>query len=225
MLIQLNNISKSYGTPGKPDHQIVLDQLSLDVDAGDTIAILGPSGSGKSTLLNILGTLDRPDSGTYHYRDRDIMRYTNGELDRFRNQEIGFVFQFHHLLPQCNLLENVLIPTLVDRSGREEKRDYAEFLLEQTGLADHRHKLPGQLSGGECQRAAVVRAMINRPSLVLADEPTGALDSRNVGRMSELFLRLNENEKVTLVLVTHSRTLAGEMQKVLEIADGKLEKL
>jgi lipoprotein-releasing system ATP-binding protein len=224
MLLQIKDISKSYGTPGEPSHQVVLDKLVLEVAQGDTLAILGPSGSGKSTLLNIIGTLDRPDEGTYLYKGKDITSFTNGELDVFRNREIGFVFQFHHLLPQCSLLENVLIPTLVEKKNREEKLTYAEQLLQRVGLSDHSHKLPGQLSGGECQRAAVVRAMINRPSLLLADEPTGALDSKNVGRMAELLLQLNEEERATLVLVTHSRSLAAEMGTVYEISEGKLLK-
>jgi lipoprotein-releasing system ATP-binding protein len=224
MLLKLENISKSYGNPAHTTHQVVLDNLSFSVNESDTLAILGPSGSGKSTLLNIIGTLDRPDTGTYTYNGKDITTFTDTELDLFRNREIGFVFQFHHLLPQCNLLENVLIPTLVDRSDQKEKIQYAEQLLNRVGLWEHRHKLPGQLSGGECQRAAVVRAMINRPSLILADEPTGALDRKNVDKMSELLLQLNSEEQVTLVLVTHSKSLASKMGTVYEIIEGKLQK-
>ncbi len=223
MLLQLQNISKAYGSPARTNHQVVLANLSFSVNEGDTIAILGPSGSGKSTLLNITGTLDRPDSGSYTYKGKDITTFTDAELDLFRNREIGFVFQFHHLLPQCNLIENVLIPTLVDRSDHNQKTQYAEELLKRVGLLEHRNKLPGQLSGGECQRAAVVRAMINRPSLILADEPTGALDWKNVERMSELLLQLNSEEGTTLILVTHSRALASKMSTVYEIIEGKLE--
>lgn len=224
MLLQLQGISKSYGNPAHTTRQVVLDNLTLSVNEGDTMAILGPSGSGKSTLLNIIGTLDRPDSGSYTYKNKEISTYSAGELDLFRNREIGFVFQFHHLLPQCNLLENVLIPTLVDRSGKREKLDYAEQLLNRVGLWEHRHKMPGQLSGGECQRAAVVRAMINRPSLILADEPTGALDRANVDTMAGLLLQLNNQEQVTMILVTHSRSLASKMATVYEIVEGKLQK-
>jgi ABC-type lipoprotein export system ATPase subunit len=225
MLVNLQNISKSYGNPTDATHQVVLDKLNLSASEGDRLAILGPSGSGKSTLLNILGTLDRPDTGTYNYRERDITSYTDQELDLFRNRKIGFVFQFHHLLPQCNLLENVLIPTLLEKSAKAEKMGYAEELLNRVGLWEHRHKLPGQLSGGECQRAAVVRSMINRPSLILADEPTGALDHKNVETMSELLLQLNRDEKVTLILVTHSRELASAMGTVYQISEGKLQLL
>jgi lipoprotein-releasing system ATP-binding protein len=224
MLLQLQDISKSYGNPAHTTRQVVLDNLNFSVDEGDTIAILGPSGSGKSTLLNIIGTLDRPDSGSYTYKQKEISTYSAVELDRFRNREIGFVFQFHHLLPQCNLLENVLVPTLVDTSGKKEKLDYAEQLLNRVGLWEHRHKMPGQLSGGECQRAAVVRAMINRPSLILADEPTGALDRSNVDTMAGLLLQLNNQEQVTMILVTHSRSLASKMATVYEIVEGKLQK-
>ena len=223
MLLQLKNISKSYGNPANTTHQVVLDNLSFSVNEGDTLAILGPSGSGKSTLLNIIGTLDRPDTGNYTYKEKDITTFTDSGLDLFRNREIGFVFQFHHLLPQCNLLENVLIPTLVDKTNKKEKFNYAEQLINKVGLWEHRHKLPGQLSGGECQRAAVVRAMINRPSLILADEPTGALDRKNVDKMSDLLLQLNSEQKATLVLVTHSRSLASKMETVYEIMEGKLQ--
>jgi len=223
MFLQLKNISKSYGNPANTTRQVVLDNLSFSVNEGDTLAILGPSGSGKSTLLNIIGTLDRPDTGSYTYKGKDITTFTDSGLDLFRNREIGFVFQFHHLLPQCNLLENVLIPTLVDKTNKKEKFDYAKQLINKVGLWEHRHKLPGQLSGGECQRAAVVRAMINRPSLILADEPTGALDRKNVDKMSDLLLQLNSEQKATLILVTHSRSLASKMETVYEIMEGKLQ--
>jgi ABC-type lipoprotein export system ATPase subunit len=225
MLLKLENISKAYGTPGEADYHPVLDALSLELDPGATLAILGPSGSGKSTLLNILGTLDIPGSGTYTYRDRDITGYSGAELDNFRNREIGFVFQFHHLLPQCTVLENVLVPTLMNRQEADAKRAYAESLLQKVGMADHAHKLPGQLSGGECQRVAVVRAMINKPSLLLADEPTGALDKKNVGRLTDLLLQMREEEGAALVLVTHSDALAAGMETVCQLDEGKLHKL
>lgn len=224
MLLKLENINKAYGTAGEADYHPVLTDLSLEVDAGASIAILGPSGSGKSTLLNILGTLDRPGSGNYFYRERDITAYATAELDHFRNKEIGFVFQFHHLLPQCTVLENVLIPTLVNKENPQEKRTYAESLLDKVGMMSHAHKLPGQLSGGECQRVAVVRAMINQPSLLLADEPTGALDKKNVGRLTDLLLKMKEEEGVALVLVTHSDVLAAEMETVYQLDEGKLNR-
>lgn len=224
MLLQLDQINKAYGTPDEAGYHPVLKDLSMEVDAGATLAILGPSGSGKSTLLNIIGTLDRPDTGSYLYRERDITAYATDELDHFRNQEIGFVFQFHHLLPQCTVLENVLIPTLVNKSDPQEKKLFAESLLEKVGMIDHARKLPGQLSGGECQRVAVVRALINRPSLLLADEPTGALDKKNVGRLTELLLKMKEEEGAALVLVTHSDVLAAEMETVYHLDEGKLHR-
>ena len=224
MLLELDHIKKAYGNPGAPDYQNVLHELRLEVEEGGSIAIVGPSGSGKSTLLNILGTLDRADSGSYVYKGKDIQSFSNSDLDHFRNLEIGFVFQFHHLLPQCNVLENVLIPTIISRKDAENKKNKAMDLLEKVGLKDHLKKLPGQLSGGECQRVAVVRAMINDPSLLLADEPTGALDKKNVGRMTELLLKMKEEGGAALVLVTHSETLAAKMEVVYHLDEGKLHK-
>jgi len=145
-------------------------------------------------------------------------------MDRYRNRQIGFVFQFHHLLPQCTLRENVLVPALVDPAGRKEKRDRAESLMKRVGIWEYRDKLPGKLSGGECQRAAVVRAMINAPSMLLADEPTGALDRGNVETMAELLLELNRVDGLTLLLVTHSVELAGRMGKIFELKNGSLHK-
>jgi ABC-type lipoprotein export system ATPase subunit len=224
MLLKLQNISKSYGNPTDSTHQSVLKNLSLDVEQGETLAILGPSGAGKSTLLNIIGTLDYPDSGSIVFKDRSITELSGKELDHFRNREIGFVFQFHHLLPQCNVLENVLIPTLVDKSDSKQKNKQAEAMLNRLGLWEHRHKKPGQLSGGECQRVAVVRSMINNPSILLADEPTGALDSKNVDAISELLLKLNKEENVTLILITHSMSLASEMGAIYELKEGQLNR-
>ena len=194
------------------------------MEEGESIAILGPSGSGKTTMLNLIGTLDHPDSGKILFRDKNIMDLSPSELDNFRNQEIGFVFQFHHLLPQCSLLENILIPTLVlsDKDEKKEKLAQAEQLLKKVGIWDHRDKLPGKLSGGECQRAAVVRAMINKPSILLADEPTGALDRNNVENISDLLMDLNKNDGLSLLVVTHSKELASRMGKTYEIIDGKL---
>ncbi len=224
MLLQLEHIDKGFGTPGDPSFRPVLQDLSLQVEEGERLAILGPSGSGKTTLLNLIGGLDHPDEGSVVFRGERINRYSAGEMDRFRNREIGFVFQFHHLLPQCTLLENVLIPTLMqDRSGRDERVERAEKLLKRVGIWDHRDKLPGKMSGGECQRAAVVRAMINGPSLLLADEPTGALDRENVEKMAGLLLELNREDGLTLLVVTHSTGLAEKMGKILELRNGKLE--
>ncbi len=224
MLINLQNITKSFPISDDTPSRVVLNNLSFQMEEGESVAILGPSGSGKTTLLNLIGTLDHPDSGKILFQDKNIVDLSPSELDNFRNQEIGFVFQFHHLLPQCSLLENILIPTLVlsDKDEKKEKLAQAEQLLKKVGIWDHRDKLPGKLSGGECQRAAVVRAMINKPSILLADEPTGALDRKNVENISELLMDLNKNNGLSLLVVTHSQALASRMSKTYEIIDGKL---
>ncbi len=163
----------------------------------------------------------------WNFGGRDITAYSSEEMDQFRNRQIGFVFQFHHLLPQCTLLENVLIPTLVesDKASRKVSAGRAETLMKRVGIWEFRNKLPGILSGGECQRAAVVRAMINAPSILLADEPTGALDSENVENMADLLLELNREDGLTLMVVTHSMELARKMGRTLEIRNGKLQQI
>lgn len=227
MLLTLNGISKGFGTKSDSTYRSVLEDLSLEVREGERIAILGPSGSGKTTLLNLIGGLDYPDQGEVEFRGQDITRLSNVEMDRYRNQEIGFVFQFHHLLPQCTLLENVLVPTLIntEKSERAEKQERARSLMKRVGIWEYRSKLPGKLSGGECQRAAVVRAMINSPSILLADEPTGALDKENVEVMADLLMELNKEDGLTLLVVTHSIDLARRMGKTLEFKNGKLEQI
>ena len=347
MLFKLNNISKHYGSESDGTLRKVLDRLSLEINEGESIAILGPSGSGKTTLLNIMGTLDRPDSGDVFYRDskvilkvsdtgisadnrsnqiqsetalpadqvtfdnetgskqnraatrvtptevtfenitdktefnpepsstadrkselrikdktperpivkmsvhiqtpvqsvssnipktekpvasdlfsskENLVNYSTKELDTFRNQKIGFVFQLHHLLPQCTLFENILIPTLTitDKNIKAERLIRANELMERVGIWEQRDQMPGHLSGGECQRAAVVRALINRPGLLLADEPTGALDEDNVSKLAMLLLEINKTDGVTLVVVTHSLALAAKMDTVYELRNGKL---
>ena len=201
---------------------MVLDHLSLEVEAGEHLAILGPSGSGKTTLLNLIGGLDYPDSGSVKFSGEEITSYDAAAMDRYRNSSVGFVFQFHHLLPQCTLLENVLIPTLAAPGNRKAARERAGLLMKRVGIWELRDKLPGKLSGGECQRAAVVRAMINGPSLLLADEPTGALDSENVSTMADLLLELNREEEMTLLVVTHSAELAERMAHTRVLRNGRL---
>jgi ABC-type lipoprotein export system ATPase subunit len=227
MLLSLEHINKGFGNPDDASYRPVLKDLSLEVKEGERIAILGPSGSGKTTLLNLVGGLDSPDEGSVLFRGEDITSYSNMDMDRYRNQEIGFVFQFHHLLPQCTLLENVLVPTLVqsDRNARTKNMERARALMKRVGIWEFRNKLPGILSGGECQRAAVVRAMINGPSILLADEPTGALDSKNVENMAGLLMELNQEDGLTLMVVTHSVELARQMGRTLEIRDGKLQQI
>jgi len=228
-LVELQGVSRRYAgaggsREGAPTGPLVLADVSLSIAAGESVAVLGPSGSGKSTLLNLIGALDRPTSGRVLLEGTDLGALDDDALARVRNEKLGFVFQAHHLLPQCTALENVLVPTLVhpDASLRAGAEGRARELLARVGLgarADHR---PAQLSGGECQRVAVVRALINRPRLLLADEPTGSLDAASAAELADLLCGLNADEGVTLVTVTHSRELAARMGRALELAGGKL---
>jgi ABC-type lipoprotein export system ATPase subunit len=223
-LLKLTAVTKEYDALASAKAVRVLDNLTFTVGHGESLAIIGPSGCGKSTLLNIIGTLDRPTSGTVEFEAQDLGRFNDVELAGFRNSKIGFIFQSHHLLPQCSVLENVLVPTLAQgsvetRAGAPER---AAQLLERVGLKDRLEHRPGQLSGGERQRVAVVRALINRPKLLLADEPTGALDRASAQNLAQLLASLNREEKVTLIVVTHAPDLAKQMGRVLELRDGKL---
>ena len=222
-MIEVRNLSKVYETPGESVR--VLDGLDLRVGAGEAVAIIGPSGSGKTTLLNLLGALDRPGGGSIRIGGRDIAGFTPQEAGRFRNRSLGFVFQQHHLLPQLSVLENVLVPRLAGdwEEPAAATADRARELLERVGLEHRLGHLPWQLSGGERLRAAVARALVNKPGLVLADEPTGLLDPAASERVAELLLRLNREEKTTLVVVTHNTTLAGRIGRTFELAGGKLK--
>jgi ABC-type lipoprotein export system ATPase subunit len=237
MLLQLTNLSKRYAAPGGGALAVLAD-ISLTVNAGESLAIVGPSGSGKSTLLQIIGTLDRPTSGRVELAGKDLGQIDELQLAAVRNRQIGFVFQSHFLLPQCTVWENVLVPTLVCSRRREEVEPTttpvtdrlvtsaatrAERLLKRVGLAERLHHFPGQLSGGQRQRVAVVRALINQPQLLLADEPTGALDHVSATNLGHLLVDLNREEGVTLIVVTHSRELAQRMGRVFELKDGKLQ--
>ena len=222
MLLDIRSVSKDYGIPGTGGYQQVLSNLSLTVDEGESIAITGPSGSGKTTLLNLIGTLDKPGQGTILYKGNDITQLSGKELNAFRNNEIGFIFQQHFLLPQCTLIENVLLPTLPGRPGTAAT-ERAIKLIEKVGLKEHMHKKPRLLSGGECQRTAVVRALINNPGMLLADEPTGALDQVNATALYNLLSEINREEKLTLIVVTHSMELAAKMNRVYRLLNGKLE--
>jgi lipoprotein-releasing system ATP-binding protein len=220
LLLELRRVSKAY--PGAVPVP-VLCGADLRVLRGESLAILGPSGSGKSTVLNLLGTLDHPDAGSVTFDGREVSALPPAELARVRNRSIGFVFQNHHLLPQCTVLENVLLPTLAGGSESSEASEArARHLLERVGLAPRMNHLPGQLSGGERQRTAVVRALINQPLLVLADEPTGALDRASADNLGRLLVELNRNDGVALVVVTHSVELAQQMGRIVELRDGKL---
>ena len=222
MLLTISEISKAYGVPGTDSHQQVLDGLSLKLNQGESMSITGPSGSGKSTLLNLIGSLDKPDRGSILYMDREVTQLAGKELDRFRNKQVGFIFQQHHLLPQCTLMDNVLLPALPGKVGAPTV-ERAEYLIKRVGLWEHRHKKPGVLSGGECQRTAVVRALINSPGLLLADEPTGALDRENSLQLVALLQELNREEKVSLIIVTHSPELADKMHSIYQLDKGKLQ--
>jgi lipoprotein-releasing system ATP-binding protein len=205
----------------------VLAGVSLEVAAGESLAIVGPSGCGKSTLLNIAGTLDQPTSGRVELAGRDLTVLDGVSLAAVRNREVGFVFQSHHLLPQCTVLENVLVPTLplTDAGLKDSAPARARQLLEKVGLSGRLDHRPGQLSGGERQRVAVVRALINRPKLLLADEPTGALDRASAANLGDLLVRLNVEEGVSLIVVTHALELAKRLQRVFELRDGALHEL
>lgn len=223
MLLQIKQIHKGYGTPGSHAFRQVLNDLSWQVEQGSRVSITGPSGCGKTTLLNLIGALDRPDSGQIMYNGKDISTFSNGALASFRNRELGFVFQQHHLLPQLTLWENVLLPLVPSGKGNlEESHHWAEHLLRKTGIWEQRHQKPAQLSGGECQRTAVVRAMINKPALILADEPTGALDEQNAGNLAELLIQLSREEGITLIVVTHASELAQKMDAVYQMRNGQL---
>jgi len=220
MILELAGVTKSYTSPEGVETS-VLRGVDLTLGKGESLAIAGPSGCGKSTLLNIIGTLDRPTSGRIVLDGRDVSALTEPQLAEVRSQVVGFVFQLHHLLPQCSILENVLVPTLVAKeSGDAEAR--GRKLLERVGLGHRLTHRPGQLSGGECQRAAVVRALINRPKLLLADEPTGSLDRASAESLAGLLGELNGEEGVALIFVTHAADLAARAGKVYEIRDGKL---
>ncbi len=220
ILLELDGVSKEYN-PGAGEKISILRNIELRVSKGAALAVVGPSGSGKSTLLNIIGTLDRPSSGRVLLDGRDLAQLDERDLAKVRNREIGFIFQAHHLLPQCTVLENVLVPTLVDR-GTPTDEARARRLLERVGLGGRLDHRPGQISGGERQRVAVVRALINGPKLLLADEPTGALDRVSSQNLGELLLQLNAEEGVTLIVVTHALDLAKRMNRTYELRDGKL---
>lgn len=224
MFLKIEDLSKSY-VSGADNKRVVLENMNLQVEEGESIAIIGPSGSGKTTLLNQLGTMDRPDDGKIIFRDKELSGMNKKELEAFRNREIGFIFQAHHLLPQLSLMENVLLPTLPSANGDDKKAviERAETLLQRVGLWDLRDQKPGELSGGECQRTAVVRALINNPSLLLADEPTGALDEENAVKLTDLLLDFNRQDKLTLIVVTHSREIAERMDKTYVLRNGQLD--
>lgn len=223
-MVELVDVTKTYGEPSGAGAVSVLKGITLKIERGRAVVIVGPSGCGKSTLLNIIGGLDHPTGGRVLLDSKDLAGLDDEELARIRNRQIGFVFQLHHLLPQCTMLENVLIPTLAGRAGSSsnEVRERAKTLLARVGLADRMSYRPGELSGGQRQRVAVARALINEPKLLLADEPTGSLDEGTSQSIAELLAELNRDQGVTLIVVTHSHELAARIGQVMDLSGGTL---
>lgn len=225
-LLSLSHVSKAYREPGSGQLVPVLKDISLTIQAGESVAIVGPSGCGKSTLLNILGTLDLADAGDFVFEGESIAGCSTADLAKLRSEKIGFIFQLHHLMPQCTVLENVLLPTLAlkVKPAADVLKKRAEQLLASVGLQDRLSWKPAQLSGGERQRVAVVRALINEPRLILADEPTGALDEKNAESLTTLLLDLQKTTGVSLVMVTHHPAQAARMGRVLTMHEGALNR-
>lgn len=221
ILLQAKDIHKTYTGKTEPVH--VLQGVNLDIHENDLTAIVGASGSGKSTLLHILGGLDRPGRGSINFRNADLAGMSDEELARFRNLNIGFVFQFHHLLPEFTALENVFMPGLIAGKSMNYIRDRASYLLEQTGLANRTDHRPSELSGGEQQRVAVARALMNEPEIIMADEPTGNLDERNTEKLLSVLLELKQKERTGIVLITHDHRIAEIAPNIFELKKGKLQ--
>ncbi|MER3446859.1 MAG: lipoprotein-releasing system ATP-binding protein LolD [Candidatus Dadabacteria bacterium] len=219
-VIEVRSLSKVFETDGSGI--AALKGIDLVIKKGETVGIVGMSGSGKSTLLHIIGTLERPTSGEVLYSGENVFHRSDDELATFRNREIGFVFQFHYLLSEFSALENVMMPLLIQRMGIKEARDLAMDILERVGLKDRLHHRPGELSGGEQQRVAIARAVILKPSVILADEPTGNLDLETGKSVMDLFLNLNWEEQITLVLVTHNPAVAERLGRRIRLSDGKI---
>ena len=215
-MIEVCNINKSY------DGLKVLDDVSLSIADGEFLSIVGPSGAGKTTLLQIIGSLETPDSGKVLYDGTDIVKMKEGRLAAFRNRNMGFVFQFHQLLPEFTMAENVAMPAMIGGTGRKEAMDKAAGLLDTLGLGNRLTHRPNQLSGGERQRAAVARALINDPRVILADEPSGSLDSHNREELYRLFFELRESTGKTFIIVTHDESLARNSDRVVHMADGRI---
>ena len=215
-LIEIEHINKSYG------QLHVLRDVSVTIEKGEIVSIVGPSGAGKTTLLQIIGALDAPDSGSVRYDGVDVLKMRDNELARFRNKNIGFVFQFHQLLPEFTTVENVAIPALIGGLKQGEARRRALELLDFMGLTERAEHKPAQLSGGERQRVAVARALVNNPEVILADEPSGSLDSQNKQELHRLFFRLRDEMSQTFVIVTHDETLARDTDRIIHMKDGAI---
>lgn len=220
MMLRVNKVSKSFLQRG-----IVLNDLDLTVNQGDSVSVSGPSGSGKTTLLNIIGLLDKPDSGEVIFMDEQILKFDSEQSAAYRNRNIGFVFQDHLLLPYLTVKENILLPLLASKTEESEYRlkvDESLKMMEITGISDLADKYPYQISGGEAQRATLVRALVNKPSILLADEPTGSLDRKNAENLGDLLIRMNRDLGITLILATHSQDLADRMRSRYLLSEGKL---
>ena len=215
-MIEIRNIEKSY------DSLQVLKGINLDIVSREVVSIVGPSGAGKTTLLQIIGSLERPNSGVVKYDGSNIFTLKESQLARFRNENIGFVFQFHQLLPEFSLLENVAMPALIGGKNRSEAFERARTLIEYLGLKNRENHRPAELSGGERQRAAVARALINKPKVVLADEPSGSLDSKNRQELHQLFFDLRRDMNQTFVIVTHDESLAADCDRIIKMQDGQI---
>lgn len=216
--MQVNGISKSFQFRG-----LVLKDLSFSVESGDMISIMGPSGSGKTTLLNIIALLDKPDEGRIYFNGKDVSKLNDDEAADYRNKHIGFVFQEHLLLPHLTIYENIYLPLLADKKNkRSGSAEHIMRMMKQTGIEGISMKYPHQVSGGEAQRAALIRALVNKPDILLADEPTGALDSANAGILGDLFRELNSMLGTTVIIATHSEKMASLMKRRFSINSGKL---
>ena len=220
ILVSVIGLYKSF----RKDSRIlpVLNGIDLFIKRGEMLGIVGVSGAGKSTLLHLLGALDRPSSGNIHFDSIDLFKMSDAKIAEFRNKRVGFVFQLHHLLPEFTSIENTMMPALIRRQKKNEAVKMAKHILTEVGLAERFHHKPGELSGGEQQRVAIARALMNNPDLVLADEPTGNLDSETGKSIHELICRLNREKKQTFVIVTHNETLASKMDRIVRLVDGRI---
>ena len=218
-IVEMRNVTKIYGE--KENQVLALHNVNLDIEKGSVVSVVGASGSGKSTLLNIMGGVDTPSDGTIFVDGKDITKYNDDELSIFRRRKVGFIFQAYHLIPVLTVEENIKMPVLLDH--RKPDKDYIDHIIELLGLSERRRHLPNQLSGGQQQRTAIARALANNPTLVLADEPTGALDSKNGQEVMDLLMKSVHDIGQTLVIITHNMDLAREADRIVRIKDGEID--